>query len=70
MHAMTSHPYYTVLTVATGLVTVSLLFFIILLCGWATTKWGAARDQRAWARSTRTDWDAEAEQLCADTERP
>lgn len=63
---MNEHPYYTVLTVATGLVTVSLLFFIILLCGWAWTKAGAARDQRAWARSTRTDWDAEHERLLAE----
>lgn len=66
---MTEHPYWTVLTVATGLVTVSVLFFVVLLCGWAWTKWGAAREQRAWARNTRIDWDAESEQLCAE-ERP
>ena len=60
---MTEHPYWTVLTIATGLVTVSLLFFVVLLCGWAWTKLAAAREQRTWARNTRIDWDAEAAQL-------
>lgn len=66
---MTEHPYWIVLTVATGLITISILIFVAIGCGWAWTKLGAAREHRAWARSTRTDWDAEAEQLCAE-ERP
>lgn len=66
---MNQHPYYTVLTISVALITLGVLYLIFLLCGLATTKWGTARDQRAWARSTRIDWDAENEQLCAD-ERP
>lgn len=63
---MNEHPYYTVLTACAALVTLSVLYFMFLLCGWATTKWGAAREMRAWARTTRIDWDAEAEQLISE----
>lgn len=67
---MNEHPYYTVLTIATALITIGALVFLGLLCGWANTKWAAAREMRAWARSTRIDWDAEHEQLLDGPERP
>lgn len=62
---MTEHPYYTVLTASVALVTISVLVFVGIGCAWAWTRLGAAREQRAWARSTRIDWDAEAAQLYA-----
>ena len=65
-----THPYWTTLTFAVGLIALSLAAFLYCLTGWAWTKWRHATEMRQWAKSTRTDWDAEAEQLCAETERP
>lgn len=65
---MTEHPYWTVLTIATSLITLAALVFLGILCFWAATKCGTARDQRAWARATRIDRDAESRRLAE--ERP
>lgn len=63
---MNEHPYWTVLAISTGLITLGVLVLLYCLTGWAWTKWRTARDQRQWAKSTRIDWDAAHRRLYAD----
>jgi hypothetical protein len=63
---MNQHPYWLVATISVALLTAAGLGFLACATGWAWTKWRAAAEHRAWARSTRTDWDAEAQLLLAE----
>jgi hypothetical protein len=59
---MTEHPYWTVATIATGLVALSLIGFIYCLTGWARTRWRHAQLQVQWALDTHATPDERLEE--------
>jgi hypothetical protein len=67
---VTEHPYWIVATVATSLIALSIVGFMICLIGLARTQWRHARQRLAWDLDQHApineDFEAEHRQLLAD----